>query len=308
MHRTSKNNRAILLFVFIALTFLFVKCNNDSGTNADGTDPGFRNVQQVSIIGYSGNIRNPFISKDDKYLFFNGTTNNYNIYYAEKVDDITFTFKGELQGVNSSAGETNPTMDADNNFYFISNRDLDSTHNATIFAGIFNNGTVSNLHKVNGTINSPNFHNVNLDVNVSSDGNTLFTTNVMFNEDFHDYKTDINFALKNADDFNIPDNMSDFLININTQKSNASYAEISSDGLELFYSQFTIPANGSPKLCYAKRKNIDLPFSAPVLITEPYKADSIAFIYAPTLSGNGKKLYYQKSISRNDRLYMISRD
>ena len=293
------------VFTLLAMLLVLIKCNNDTGTNADTDKSGFKNEQQVTITGYSGKVLRPFISKDDKYLFF---INNDNILYAEKIDDITFKFMGEVSGVKDNSYDISPALDLHNNFYFVSYRSLDSTHNATIFSGIFDNGTVTNIHKINGTIISPILRHINLDLSISGSGEILFVTNVMFEEDYVHYTTNIKFALNNKGDFDIPENMDEILSNINIPDNNESWAEISANGLELFYTQYKNMAGENLKLLYAKREQADLPFSEPIPITAPFKNDTVIVLQSPTISGDGKRLYYFKMNLHISSIFMISRD
>jgi hypothetical protein len=307
----NRSTAKIFTLSLIIVPLLLVKCRNDMTTNPAADASGFYNEQKVTINGYSGDPRSPFISKDDNYLFFDSWSKNENmdIYYAEKIDNITFNFLGEVKGCNSNFNDFCATMDSYNNFYFISMRDLDSTHNATLFGGTFDNGIVSNLHKISGTINSPNMNDLNYDVNISSDGNILLTTSIILSNGSV-FDKDIKYAMKTGLDFNTPvyDNANDILFNINTTEANECCAELSSDGLELFYSQYSIPFTSKSKLLYAKRKSINDPFSEPILITEPVNNDTTSSVWAPSLSADGKRLYYYKFHNRKYSVYMISRD
>ncbi len=305
-----KNIVKILAWILTIVPLLLINCRNDMTTNPARDASGFYNEQKVTITGFTGELQNPFISKDDKYLFFDSWSKNeyLEIYFAEIIDDITFNFIGEVKGVNSQFNDFCPTMDSNNNFFFVSNRDQDSTYNSMLFSGTFDNGTVSNLHKISGTINNPNMNDLNYDVNISSDGNILLTTNIMLSDSGREFNADINYAMKIGSDFNIPDNGNDIFFNINTTDANECYAELSSDGLELFYSQYSIPFTSNAKLLYATRKSINDPFSEPILITEPVNNDTTSHVWAPSLSADGKRLYYYKIHYREHSVYMISRD
>src|ERR1700729_1395533 len=61
----------------------------------------FTNPQPVTIKGYSQDAMEPFISPDGNYLFFNNSnapTVNTNLFYATRIDDVTFQFQGEIGG------------------------------------------------------------------------------------------------------------------------------------------------------------------------------------------------------------------
>jgi len=228
----------------LGLLFLLVfsvSCEKEAITNPNVVSE-FINERKVEITGYSSDVMEPFISKDGNYLFFNNLQgiSRKELYYVERVDDITFEFKGEIQGVNSADVDGNPTMDENNNFYFISTRDLNKGIK-TIYSGIFNNGIVTGLHQINGTINISTPLWINMGVEISKIGNILFTSNAKFNigENFPN-KGNIRFAIRNESEFNIPNNETDILANINTDAAIEYAGELSANELELFYSQVTL--------------------------------------------------------------------
>ncbi|NPA68809.1 MAG: hypothetical protein GXO50_09400 [Chlorobi bacterium] len=270
----------------------------------------FSGEKKVNIIGYNSDAMEPFITKDDKYLFFNNLDgdNNKDLFYAEKINDTTFLFKGEIQGVNTPYVDANPSMDTDNNFFFISTRDLDAG-NKTLYEGIFDNGTVTQLHQISGTINIPDAYMINMGVEISKDGNTLFVSNAKFENGANfPSEGDIRFALKEGDDYNIPANESYILQNINTNYAIEYAGELSSDGLELFYSQVTLSDPPVFKLFRAERKNTAEPFSIPQSVNEPFKNNINAFVEAPSLSADEKKLYYHKLQNDTFSIFMLSRN
>jgi hypothetical protein len=296
------------LSCFFVISFL-TSCSDETSINSDNSE--FKNEQKITILGYIDDAMEPFITKDDHYLFFNnlqGATEK-DIFYAEKINDTTFQFKGEIQGVNSNFVDGNPTMDAQNNFYFISTRTL-GTGNKTVFKGLFNQGVVTDLQQINGSINIATPSWINMGTEISKDGQTLLTSNAKFNiGDNFPSLGNIRLAIKEANEFNIPNNETDLLININTNNSIEYAGEISANELELFYSQVTLSNPAIFKLFYAKRDQINGVFNRPISITEPFKNNINAFVEAPTLSNNGKRLYYHKLDDNGVfSIFMLSRD
>ncbi len=304
-----KKLTVIRLFELLFLVIFSVSCDNETVTNPDNVSE-FTNERKVTITGYTDDAMEPFISKNGNYLFFNNHqgVNSKELYYAERVNDTTFEFKGEIQGVNSTFVDGNPTMDAQNNFYFISTRNID-TGIKTVFSGVFNNGIVTGLHEINGTINISTPYWINMGVEISKDGNTLFTSNAKFNigENFP-HEGNIRFAIKNGTEFNIPTNETDILVNINTDDAIEYAGEISSDELELFYSQVTLSNPPVFKLYYAKRAHQNGVFEKPIPITAPFKDNPNAFVEGPSLSDDGKRLYYHKLANSVFSIFMLSRE
>jgi len=305
----SKNTNRIKSFGLLFIVIFSISCGKEEVTNLE-INSEFKNERIVTITGYSSDAMEPFVSKDGKYLFFNNLQglNEKELYYAERIDDITFEYKGEIQGVNSIAVDGNPTMDEQNNFYFISTRNLE-TEIKTIYSGKFNNGIVTGLHEINGTINIPTPFWINMGVEISKNGNTLFTSNAKFNigEGFP-HKGNIRFAIKSGNDFNIPNNEIDILANINTDNAIEYAGELSADEMELFYSQVTLSNPPVFKLYHAKREQINGKFGIPISITEPFDGNINAFVEGPSLTNDGKKLYYHKLENGVFSIFMLSKE
>ena len=108
---------------------------------------GFGAEQRVAIRGYAGDAMEPFITRDGRYLFFNNRNDpriDTNLHYAERVDDLTFDYRGELQGANSPVLDAVPSMDRDGNLYFISTRSYAQTL-STLYRGRFRAGASATL-------------------------------------------------------------------------------------------------------------------------------------------------------------------
>ncbi len=301
--------KILALCGILPAVLLLANCEKDDITDSEIISE-FVNEQKITITGYSSDAMEPFISKDDKYLFFNNLQgeNGKDIYYAEKINDTTFEFKGEIRGVNSAYVDANPTMDAQHNFYFISTRNLD-TNAKTIYGGIFNDGELTNLHIIEGSINISTPYWINMGAEISKTGNTLFVSNAKFNvgDDFP-HEGNIRFAIRDGSEFNIPNNESDILKNINTDDAIEYAGELSADESELFYSQVKLSNPPVFKLYYAKREGAEGIFGKPVSITEPFFNNPNAFVEAPSLSNDGRNLYYHKLENGIFSIFMLSRD
>ncbi len=299
----------IIPFVTIILALFFIPgCHNRSVDNPVTEDAEFRNERKVTITGYSSDAMEPFITKDNRYLFFNNNGSNKDLFYAAYVNDTTFTFKGQISGVNSAYADATPSLDSAGHFFFMSTRELDSTFK-TVFSGTFSRGTVSNVHRVEGSVNIALPYWINMGAAISYDGNFLFVSNAKFTPDGKfDFKGNIHLGVKSGTDFNLLNDEDKILANINTSDA-AQYApELSANGLELFYSQVRPTSPPTFELCYAKRENVNAPFDKPVCITIPFKDNPNATVEAPTLSFDGKRLYYHKKGGDKFSIFMLERD
>ena len=82
-----KNKRINIFKLFcLIVLILSVSCEKETITNPANNISEFTHEKEVTIVGYTGDAMEPFISKNDKYLFFNNLqgTNSKDIYYAEK--------------------------------------------------------------------------------------------------------------------------------------------------------------------------------------------------------------------------------
>ncbi|MBY9005267.1 MAG: hypothetical protein KGD63_00755, partial [Candidatus Lokiarchaeota archaeon] len=114
---------SILIILVINISIILYIYTNFR--DSDEIYHGFSNEQKITILGYDSDAMEPYISRDDYYLFFNNYEgpNDKDLYYAERLNSTTFQFKGEVEGVNSLSVDGNPSMDNYSNFYFISTRD-----------------------------------------------------------------------------------------------------------------------------------------------------------------------------------------
>jgi hypothetical protein len=303
----------IFVFISILVLLILIISQNDKTKSPEIIDEvikEFSNEQKVNIIGYDGDAMEPYISRDEKYLFFNNDKgeNDKDLYWAEKINNLNFQYRGEVKGVNTPDVDGNPTMDSENNFYFITTRDLDNDNWNSIYVGTFKNGTVEDLRKINGTINGDKKMWLNMGVEISKDGTTMYTSYAHFKTGSNfPVEGDIRFAKKEGNEFNIPKNETEILKNINTDYAIEYAGEISEDGLELLYSQVTLTKPPLFKLYYSKRNKICEPFGIPKYIEEPFIRNKNAFVEAPTLSPDGKRLYYHKLDDDKFSIFMLSR-
>ena len=278
-----------------------VGCN---GSNSGGPTPGplpeeFANPQRVTILGYTDHAMEPALSRDGQYLFFNNSNAavNTNLHWAVRVDGLTFQYRGEIDGVNTTDLEGVPSMDRNNVFYFVSNRSYVTTL-STLYRGTFTSGTVSGVELVPG-VSALLLGMVNFDADISPDGNTLYFVDGLFNfPDPVPLTADILIAERSGVNFVRVANGADIMRQINT--SALEYAPtISTSGLEIFFTRL----EGSTFAIYAStRPNTSAPFDT------PKKIQAITgFVEAPTLSVDEKSLYYHKDENGLFVIYRVTR-
>lgn len=276
-----------------------------SGGQAHNPPPAFgefTNPQRVTIVGYGNgdHAMEPFITRDGRHLFFNNSNDpatNTNLHWAERVDDLTFQYRGEIAGVNSTALDAVASMDAAGVFYFVSTRSY-AQDASTIYRGNFANGTVTGIELVPG-ISRATPGLVNFDAEISPDGNTLYFVDGQFNGGSVPTAADILIATKQGSAFTRVADGAAIMQQVNTAGALEYAPAISASGLELFFTRL----EGTNAAIYtATRASTSTAFGAPHRITA-----ITGFAEAPTLSTDGKSLYYHLNDNGTFVVYRVAR-
>jgi hypothetical protein len=287
----------------VVLLLLLLSCSAKmTGKENESREFKFYAPQKVTITGYAGDIMEPFISRDGHYLFFNNLNEpsvNTNLFYAERINDTVFQYKGEVQGVNSAALDGVASMDRNGNFYFVTTRSY-SQSLSTIYHGNFNSGNVTAVDIVPGiSRHEPGI--VNFDVEVSADGNTLYFVDGFFNGSGQPQSADLVVGTKSGTGFQRSANSDEIFLNVNTNELEYA-AGMSGDELTLFFTRVpSVTANAVPRIFYATRENKNAPFNKP---NELVQAEG--FVEAATVSGDSL-IYYHKKGNTGFELYCIRR-
>ena len=267
-------------------------------------DEGFAPPHRVAIRGYAGDAMEPFITRDGRYLLFNNRNDprvNTDLHYAERVDDLTFDYRGELKGANSPALDGVASMDRDGNLFFISTRSYAQTQ-ATLYRGRFRAGLVTGAELVPGvSLGRPGM--VIFDAEISPAGEVLFLVDGEFVGGASIPKSaDIAVAARDGSGFRRNPASAAFLRNVNTPALEYAPA-ISADLLELFFTRAaSLSGAAQPAIYRSTRRSRDEPFGVPQRI-----AAITGFVEAPTLSGDGRSLYYHRLEDDRFVIYRASR-
>jgi len=258
----------------------------------DPADPSaeatsFGNLQAVTITGNRQDAMEPFLTRDGKVLFFNNSNApsvDTNLFWATKVDDLTFQLQGEIDGVNGPALDAVASMDLSNNFYFVSTRSYDTTL-STIYSGTYSKGSVSGTAVVAGV--SPTRRGlVDFDQEISADGNTLYFTEGLFTGGSVPASSELRIARRSDNGFRRDAQGREILRTINSAGRLNYAACTSADELEIFFTRL----NGKePTILMASRTSTTKPFGA----VERIPAIS-GFVEAPTISPDGRSLYFHR--------------
>ena len=303
-------NRIMFATMLLLLCAACTTRADDSASSADAPDARhnfgvFTNPEPVTIEGYSQDAMEPFVSPDGQYLFFNNSNSapTTNLYYATRIDDVTFQYVGEIVGANQPGALTAvASIDINNIFYFVSNRSYGQTF-STIYSGMFSNGSLSNVALVQG-VSKDKLGDVNFDQCISQDGGTLYFVDGIFNGGAVPKAASIAIARRNGDHFVRLKNSARIMRKINTHDLN--YApDVSKSGLEFFFTRIPIQ-NSQPKpppvIYTATRSSTSKPFGAPRKI-----AAITGFAEAPALSPDEKSLYFHLNVSGTFVIYRVTR-
>ncbi|MDZ4716171.1 MAG: hypothetical protein SH819_11955 [Cytophagales bacterium] len=287
----------------LLLAGLLVACSEDEKPTPVFSD--FKNPTSISILGYTGGAMEPFVSNDGQYLIFNNPTEgaaDANIHYATFVDANTFEYKGLVQGVNTSAFEGAPSMDASGNLYYTSLTSYPSNL-LSIYRGVFSQGVVSGASAVDQNLTKNQVGMIDMDAVISEDGAMMVLAIAKFSGKTYPDESNFIIANKINGQFVKDPNSNALLVNINTNLLEYA-ATLSHDGLELFFNRTDL--SGTPfvfHIMVATRKTKAEPFGA------PKKVDAIAgeIIEGPTLSANRKDLFYHQKINGVFKIFKVSR-
>ncbi|OGG47909.1 hypothetical protein A3D66_00745 [Candidatus Kaiserbacteria bacterium RIFCSPHIGHO2_02_FULL_50_9] len=260
----------------------------------------FKNQERVSIEGYTGSAMEPGISKDGNYLLFNDDGSNKDMYWAERVDDTHFTYKGKVGGINTNTVDGTPSFDLDGNVYYTSLADYPSTKKS-LYVGKFVNGNISSPSHVSGNVYVGKDRWVSVDPDIAPDGSALYYSEGLFDRGPPPSIFTVRAARKTGGSFTLDESITK---NINTGGLN--YApSISADGKEIFFTRTSIE-DGKPVgngIFVARRDTVNDTFGQ----AERISAIGGSFVEAPTITLDGKSLYYHKEESGTYVIYRVTR-
>ena len=249
----------------------------------------------VEISGYNGSAMEPFISLDGRFLFFNNDDDprrpNKSMLFARRTGPLSFTYLGELPGVNLHVRgkvEAAPSMDRNGRFYFTSTTYYERDRH-TVFAGDFDGSGVRNARAVEGDINILRDGELNMDMAISPDGNTLYISKAQLGllslVTHAPIGSQLLIARRVGNRFSLDPNSAWIMRNVN---AGFEYAPaISDDALELYFNR------GPNTIMVATRASTSEPFGVPRTLT----ALSGTPAEAASLSLDRKELFFHKGVN-----------
>lgn len=286
----------------LAFAFALAACNAPRAAAPDLLAPSeFASPQPVTITGWTGSAMEPCLSRDGTYLVFNNSNDpavNTDLHYAERVDDLTFTYRGPLAGTNTPALDAVAALADDATLYFISTRSYDTTR-ATIYRGHFAAGVVSDIALVDGLATAVAGRLV-FDVTVSADGQTLAFAEGVFTGASLPTSATLLLAERSGAGFARSPTSTTTLATINAL-GGLVYAPVFSASMrELYFTRTT--GSAAPQIWVARRTATSEPFGAPSVVTA-----AEGFVEAPTLSPDETSLYYHRQEGALYAIYRVTR-
>ena len=303
------------LWLFCITLVLLACSSNEATTSEISTEIKYVNPIEITMNGYDDHMMEPFISPDGLTLFFNNSNSNGNtrLFYATKLNNTSFDFKGEVKGANEdNQNQLNAVadIDAEHNFYWTSIRDypnkLDNLH-----FGSYANGTVNNVGRVQGDFYVGQAGWLVMDHGISEDGQTLYYNNAHFNGcGSIPCETFIGIANKVSNGIFQKIVDSDTILATINDSDYIYYApSITQDNLEFYYTRFKtgdVTPSTLVEICVAKRANASDAFGKPKVLFDATISDGI--IEAPTLTSDKQLMYYHKKINGVHKILMRERE
>ena len=253
----------------------------------------------VRIEGYEDNAMEPFVSRDGEWLFFNNRNepeDQTDLHYARRVNDREFVYQGLIQDANSTSLDGVASLDTRGNFYFISPRNYENSRN-TLWQGRFQSGRLTDLQEVGGDISRYKPLWLNMDAEISANGNRLYVVENEWRLFGGGIKSSNIFVARRArnGEFFRTSQLDQIMTAINT--SDLEYAPaLTPDELTLYFTRVDPLLarkgdNSAFGIWVAQRSNVNDPFGAPV------KIEAIeGFVEAPTIAEDGCAIYFHQKV------------
>jgi len=279
----------------------------------------YQHPERVTITGYDDDAMEPFISPDGATLFFNNNNQppeQTELHYATRVTDTMFAYQGTLFGANAPAAlDGVASVDERGRFYFTSTRSWDPLNGKTqtIFSGLLNGGAVREVQELPGDTAPQERGWINMDAVIEPGGNLLLIGRAMFTRpNSLPAKTQMRIAQRTATGaFLLQPQLDPMVAALEDFHAHGAitYAPaVSYDGLELYITVLypKVPWRGF-RIFRLSRNNVDEPFQFPEPIDAAHQGSKPPYVEAPTITKDGRRLYYHQRDGEQFVLYTVSR-
>jgi hypothetical protein len=248
----------------------------------------FATPQPVTIEGYADHAMEPFIARDGQTLFFNNRNDparETELYWASRVDDTRFRYRGRIASANSPELDGVPSLARDGTFVFVSPRAFADRH-ATLWTGRWRDGQVSHLAL-----------RFNMDAEIAANGERLYFTDNIWGI-LAPRTSDLRVAVRENGAFRRAPEFDHWFARVNTPNAIEFAPATSEDERELYFTRLTTRFLQAPRfeILVATRASADAPFGAPERIPT-----LTGYVEAPTVAPDGA-LYFHAKIGDRFRL------
>jgi hypothetical protein len=286
-----------------ALVLVLAACAPAAHARPDAGGPAdrsFADPRCAAIRGYAGDVMEPFLTRDGRFLLFNSSNApgaETDLQLVRVLGELDFEYLGPLPGANSAMLDGVPTLASDGTLYFISVRDY-ARSGSTVFRARFAEGRASGATLVPGLPRERGV--VIFDVEVSAGGGTLYYSRGVFRGGPVPRAADLRVATRRGDGFELDAAATAALAAVNTPSALEYAAAVSADGRELFFTRVTPGA--LPAVYRATRPTAGMPFAPPRRL-----AALDGFVEAPALSPDGSRLYYHRRVGQHFEICRVRR-
>lgn len=263
----------------------------------------FANPVPVEIKGYDDHVMEPFLSRDGRYLFFNNLNSGpaTKLHFAQLVTPTEFEYLGPLEGSASQALDAVPSMDQSGTFYFTSVRSY-QVDQVSLYRGRFTGGAIVDVEPAGEGLTLGQLGIIDMDAEVTADGTAMYVSRAEFGGRGGPPRGSDLYRAVRKDGVFVPDDRSDELLaSVNSDMLEYAPATTPNE-LELYFTRADFSA-GRVSIFVARRRTAEEPFGEPT----PLELVNDGFVEAPTLSPDGRRLYYHKKVNGMHYLYMATR-
>lgn len=255
----------------------------------------------VRILGYDDDAMEPFLSRDGETLFFNNRNHPPEItdlHWAERVDDLTFRYRGRVEGVNSPTLDGVATMSAGNRFCMMSIRSYFQNF-ATVYCGDWSVGRVTALalqqHAAPLIAGRLVF-----DIEVDATGQSMILADGLFRGGPVPARSDLRQARLVNGAFRLTPADDGLFAAINTRALEYA-AALSADGLTLSFTRMEGPPPfSSATIWLARRARTTDAFGAPARVRAIQ-----GFAEAATFAPDGRAFYFHRRTGNSFTLWRV---
>jgi hypothetical protein len=262
----------------------------------------FVDPRSIVIRRYSGDAMEPFISADGRSILFNDLNHapaHTVLRWATRVGQHTFIYRGPIAGANAPDALTAVPALSGHVLFFISSRSYAQTL-GTVYRGRLAHGRVTGVRLVPGVV-APHREIVDFDVDVDASGSSLYVSEGRFTGAAAPVAARLVIFTRAAGGF-VRDRASSRLLAAVNRPGFLTYAAaISATENELFFTQAAL-TGGLPTIYRAIRTSTTAPFDH----VQPIAAIT-GFAEAPSLSADGRVLYYHRRLGQRYTIAYVTR-